>query len=347
MAHRIRSSFRSLAALALAGALTQVVVPAPARAQDAAAAKPDKKTIDAARKAYGEGEKAYGAGDYAAAYVGYKKAHELIPSPNALYWMAMSLDKQGDRPADALAAYEEFLKHPGHAKLGDDKVAAAKDRVAALQKTPGELTITTTPPGATVAVDGEAQPGETPLTIKVPGGSHKLTVKSSGFETKELEITVKPGGKSEEKVQLELAGAGDMGAEAPPAAVEPEPEPAVAPPAEGEPKEKSVERSLVPAYVTLGIAGAGAIVGTIFGLQAMSAKSKFDDSPTTKSADDVERNALIADISFGVALTLGITGVVLLLDDEDPQQDARRAPRLVVGPFASPTGGGAAARMSF
>lgn len=346
MAHRIRSPFRTLAALTLAGALTQVVAPAPALAQGEPAAKPDKKTIDEARKAYGEGEKAYGKGDFASAYLGYKKANELIPSPNALYWMAMSLDKQGDRPAEALAAFEDFLKHPNHAKLGDDKVAGAKERVSALQKTPGEVTITTTPPGATVSIDGAAQAGETPLTIKLPGGTHKLSVKSSGFETKELEITVKPGGKSEEKVQLELAGAADMGAETPPPAAEPEPEPAPAAPAEEAPADRE-EKSAVPAYVTLGIAGAGAIVGTIFGLQAMSAKSKFDDEPTTKSADDVESNALIADISFGVALTLGITGVVLLLDDDDPQQDARRAPRLVVGPFASPTGGGAAARMSF
>ena len=35
----------------------------------------------------------------------------------------------------------------------------------------------------------------------------------------------------------------------------------------------------------------GAIVGTIFGIQALSAKSDFDDHPTTEAADDVERNA--------------------------------------------------------
>ena len=73
----------------------------------------------------------------------------------------------------------------------------------------------------------------------------------------------------------------------------------------------------MPAYVTLGIAGAGAVVGTIFGLKALSAKSDFDDTPTRELADDTERNALIADMAFGVAITLGVTGIVLLTTDEE------------------------------
>jgi hypothetical protein len=115
---------------------------------------------------------------------------------------------------------------------------------------------------------------------------------------------------------------------------------------------------MVPAYVTLGIAGASAVVGTIFGVQALSSKSDFDDTPTTELADDTERNALIADMAFGVAITLGVTGVVLLTSDEDPApataQNVRlkRAPEKRAGevnlrPYAGPKGGGASARVTF
>lgn len=110
---------------------------------------------------------------------------------------------------------------------------------------------------------------------------------------------------------------------------------------------------MVPAYVTLGIAGAAAVVGTIFGVQALSSKSDFDETPTTELADDTERNALIADMAFGVAITLGVTGVVLLTSDEEPAaapaKSARlkRGPSLNLTPYASPKSGGAKARVTF
>ncbi len=110
---------------------------------------------------------------------------------------------------------------------------------------------------------------------------------------------------------------------------------------------------MVPAYVTLGIAGAAAVVGTIFGVQALSSKSDFDKTPNTDKADDTERSALIADMAFGVAITLGVTGVVLLTSDDDPPPAAaatlpklKRA-RLDLIPYGGPKSGGATARLTF
>jgi hypothetical protein len=104
--------------------------------------------------------------------------------------------------------------------------------------------------------------------------------------------------------------------------------------------------------VTLGIAGAGAVVGTIFGIQALGAMNDFDDDPTSEKADDVERNALIADMAFGVAITLGVTGIVLLTSGDQPAEAAQHVPltakaKLEVAPYVSPEGGGAAARLTF
>jgi PEGA domain len=324
----------------------------PAEAKDAkpVAAKPadkpkppDKKTKDAARKAYGEGEKAFAAGDFAAAQVGFGKANELIPAPQAAYWVAKSIDGQG-KTEDAIAAYDKLLADPGIASLGDEKTNDAKARIAALKaKLVGEVSVVTNPMGATVSIDGTPQAGETPMIVKLPPGAHKLTLVAAGFEPKEVDIDVKGGEKAEQKLELV--------AKAPPPP--PPPEPVVEAPAPPPPPPPPPPRSKVPAYITLGIAGAGAVVGTIFGIKALGAKNDFDKKPTGGAADDTERNALIADMAFGVAITLGVTGVVLLTSDDSAApasaklQNLPKRAKLVVAPYASPYGAGAGARYTF
>jgi hypothetical protein len=328
----------------------EVAKPASAAAAKPATAKPDpkpkapdKKTKDAARKAYGEGEKAYAAGDFGAAYAGFSKANELIPSSQAAYWAAKSLDAQG-KTEEAISAYERLLVDPDFGKLGDEKTADARARMAELKgKLAGEISVVTTPAGATVSVDGVAQTGETPMTVKLPPGPHKLSVAAPGFDPKDIDVDVKGGEKSEQKL--------DLVAKAPPPP--PAPEPVVEAPAPPPPPPPPPPRSKVPAYITLGIAGAGAVVGTIFGIKALGAKSDFDKVPTSGSADDTERNALIADMAFGVAITLGVTGIVLLTSEDSTAPAAakleklpKRA-RLVVAPYATPRGGGAGAQYTF
>jgi len=87
-------------------------------------------------------------------------------------------------------------------------------------------------------------------------------------------------------------------------------------------------------------------VGTYFGIKALNDKDSYDSHPTTKRADITERDALVADMAFGVALTLGITGVVLLTGS-GPEEAPTKTGALVVAPYASPKGGGAAAQLTF
>ncbi|HEX6766064.1 MAG TPA: PEGA domain-containing protein [Polyangiaceae bacterium] len=343
-----------LAGLATVGTFADVAyagdAPAPKAAADkpaakpagaAPAAKPDKKTADAARKAFGDGQKAFGAGDFVAAQASFQKANELIPSPQASYWIAKCIDGQ-NKTEDAIAAYEALLADPNVDKIGDEKRADAKARLDALKATlAGEVAVDTNPLLASIAVDGVAQPGEAPMTLKLSPGKHRITVSSKGYTPKDIDLDVKGGDKLKQSVILEK--------EAPPiaaAAVVAAPPPEQPPP----PKPKE-ERSMVPAYVTLGIAGAGAIVGTIFGIQALNAKNDFNKTPTTELADKAERDALICDMAFGVAITLGVTGVVLLTSDDEPAAAAKAAPpkaaRLEVAPYVGKKSGGAAAKLTF
>jgi hypothetical protein len=313
----------------------------PARAQtpSAAAASPSAETKATARAAYGAGEKAYGAGDYAMAETKFEEANRLIPSIHARYWIAMCRGVLG-KPG-SYEALEAVLADPESSKLGAEKIDAGKARLTELAKVPASVEVTSNPPGGALTIDGN-ESGTTPNTVELPAGSHKLTVTLEGYEPMTVDLTVKPGEKASKELELTES--------APPPAPTPGPAPEAEPTEAAAPPQKE-ERSLIPAYVTLGVAGASAIVGTIFGLQALSASSDFDDSPTTEKADDAERNALIADMAFGVTITLGITGIVLLTAGDDSELSARNtpttSPRLHVTPYAGPKGGGAAARVTF
>lgn len=248
----------------------------------------------------------------------------------------MSLDQLGNVPG-ALAAYERVLASPDKAQLGADKVANAEARQRALAATPAELVITTVPAGARVNVSGVDAGSPTPLTLRLAPGRHVVRAVLDGYEPQQIELNVSAGEKLTPTLTLvkashesRLAPIPALGADAPPALA---------------------ERSRVPGYVTLAIAGASAVVGTIFGIQALQDKSDFDDNPTTSKADDVERNALIADMAFGVTLTLGITGIVLLVAEDPvpaaPQVSALPQQRLRVTPYVAPSGAGAAATLTF
>jgi hypothetical protein len=253
----------------------------------------------------------------------------------------MSLDQMGHVPA-ALAAFERVLASPEKSQLGPEKLTNAEVRQRALAATPADLVLTTTPPGARVNVSGVDLRAPTPITLKLAPGRHVVRVTLDGYAPQQIELNVTPGAKISPTLNLVPA--------ANPAATGAMPVPALLDnPSDSPPP--SVPRSPVPGIVTLSIAGASAIVGTIFGIKALSDKQDFDDAPTTNTADNVERNALIADMAFGVTLTLGITGVVLLVADDpvpDQSQVGSLAPqRLQVAPYVATTGGGASAKLVF
>ncbi len=327
-----------------ASAATPTASAAPATDDAAAQPAPPAPARDeeGAKAALAKGQEAYRNGDYAGAAQAFAESNQLAPSPTAKYWHAMALDLQG-LAAEAVAAFGELFSTPGHEALGEDLLTPARKRFELLEKIPATVLLQVTPASAMVEVDGVAQQGSAPFTLKLAAGKHQLKVSQEGFEPLTTELDVSPAQSVEQAVELvPLPAAPPPVVEPPPVATAPEP------PAPAEP------RSKVPAYVTLGVAGVSAALGTVFGLQALSAKSDFEDDPTASNADAVERNALIADMAWGIALTLGITGVVLLTTDEPAPTEQAKANRrrqvaggLRVAPYVTPSGGGAAARLTF
>lgn len=296
----------------------------------APAAQPTAEQKAEAAAALAQGEAAYKAGDYAGAVAHFERANTLAPSPTAQYWLATSLDLQGDAPR-AILAFEALFQNPQHTTLPAEQLDPARTRLEALKQIPATIALKVEPADVQVLIDDVPQPGTSPFSLKLSPGTHKIRVQRDGYEPLETELTVSAAESLEDNVQLVK-----IETARPPETAE------AAPPPPAAPREP---RSKLPAYVTLGVAGAGAVVGTLFGIQALSAQDEFEKEPSAPNADDVERNALIADMAFGVAFTLGITGVVLLTS-EDPVESAT-AKSLQLTPYASKTGGGASAKLSF
>jgi hypothetical protein len=292
-----------------------------------------------ARAAYGAGQEAYAAGQYAAAAEHFARADELLPAIQAKYWRALSLDQQGD-VAGAYAALSVVLADPKKDELGAEKLQAVTARQRELSAVPADLLVTSTPAGAHVQVSGVDVPTPTPLSLRLAPGRHELVISLPGYESQRVPITATPGAQLRPNVTLLPQTASAQAGPIAPLGSE-----------TGALDSARAPRSLVPGYVTLGIAGAAAIVGTIFGVRALNDKKDYDEHPTAKGADDVERNALIADMAFGVTLTLGVTGIVLLVADDSAPQTASSASSNSAGlhlqPYVSPKGAGASASMSF
>lgn len=324
------------------GATTATAPPMPAEAAPAepamTPAEPTAAERDEARLAFEAGSKAFGEAQFEVALAEFKKAYAIIPSPHAEYWIALSMDKADPETKDpkALAdAYETFLTNPGATHVGTEQVATSKVRLSELRKAlPATVTIVSTPSGANVTINGEAKEGLTPLTLELPAGDYQVGLTLAGHETTMVNIHAEGGVALEQQVTLAQT------------VVAPPP----APVTETQPEAQS--KSMVPAIVTLGLGAAGLISGTVFGIMALNSKSKFNDDPTSDHADAAERNALIADMSFGIALTLGLTGIVLLTSNhsattETAKKKQNKGTELAVAPYASPLGGGAVARLKF
>ena len=293
----------------------------------------------------------YRSGDYLNALVDFQAADAIMFSPQTSLYIAKCLDHVG-RLADAVPRYQEFIASAPGAMSQDQ--AGASTRVSQIMAMPGKVHLDTNPAGASVAIDGSVQPSvATPADVDVAPGTHTIRFTLSGYAAREVPITVTYA-TALSLPQVTLAQNAVVPVPVPvpvPVASNPPPPP---PPAQ--------PRSKVPAYVTGGLALAAAGVGTIFGVLALGDKSDFNKNPTSATADNGENHALIADMSFFVAITLGVTSAVLFFtkDNDAPQTASRSSgnpavaavkPRktftITAAPIVTPHGGGAGALIQF
>lgn len=96
-------------------------------------------------------------------------------------------------------------------RCNDDAVSAMLDalteQVGSFSSRNGTLKLTSSPPGATVEIDGE-RVGETPLDHVLPPGKHEVTVSRAGFRVERRTVEIEAGQPSEQLVELAALSSG-------------------------------------------------------------------------------------------------------------------------------------------
>jgi hypothetical protein len=298
-------SIRLGCGLLVAGAV--FLAQTPAHADDTI--KLTKPQITAAKKHYGDGDKKYKAGDFAGAEVEFKAANDIKAAPQTERQIGLCEDALGHFQV-AVDWYDKFLAHvPDKMASQGDEIKKREGEIKAL---PGKVHIDSTPPGASVSVDDKAQPTPTPTDIDLPPGAHVIKLTATGRLPTQKSIDVAFASTQSVSATLDPQPTPALAPPPPAPAAEAPPPPAAPPPPPAEP------RSMVPAYVTGGLAIVAAGVGTVFGVMTLNDKSSYNSNPTSQTADNGDTHALICDMSFGVALTFGVTSAVLFLTKDEP-----------------------------
>lgn len=150
-------------------ASTLAVTPASAQPRRGARASDD---LARARALDGEGVKAFGEGRYNDAIRFFEEAHRLGGPPFEL-WNIAKCHLRLDQPEQAAEMLERYLETKD---LAPEDRKEASEQLDELRRRTSTLTVSSSPTGATVIVDGRVVEGRTPVSTTVPPGAHIVTV---------------------------------------------------------------------------------------------------------------------------------------------------------------------------
>ncbi len=171
---------KGLAPIVVLMALLASCVPPPGMAGPGA---PDQgvlsahSSVAAARGLDQEGVRSYRAGRFTDAIAYFRAAHDL-GGPSSELWNIVRCREGMDDLEGASAAIDEYLALKY--LLAQDRADAQRE-AQALRTRPSVLTVTTTPPGALVTLDGRPAPGSTPLSLEIRPGGHTLGIRHDGY----------------------------------------------------------------------------------------------------------------------------------------------------------------------
>jgi len=272
--------------------------PHPALAADPRAEAPtsaeQRKT--AAKARYEEGVEAYRATRYADAVRLFLEADALSPSAALSYNIARAYEKLAD-DAQTLRWYRNYLRLEPGAKNAAEVRGYVETLSAGLAKLGlQQLTVLTTPPGATVAIDGTPL-GVSPLTVELRPGTHSAQVSRRGFADVNGTFSLPAATPIDMRVTLQASPTGD----------------AKAPDADRE----TGRRFGIAPYVTLGAAAACFASAGIFEALRRSAQNSARTEQVQlayeQDIDDMNSRQTTARVLLGVGGVLAATGVTLLV----------------------------------
>jgi hypothetical protein len=246
---------------------------------------------------------------YEEAYLAFKAAYAISPSPNILGNLGLSAMKL-ERDGEAIEAYTTYLaKGTG---LADEEKRQIETDLSTMKSTLATLELKVEPNAATVVdervpTSGNVvrnrygQAGPSPLKLGMRAGVHRVRVALEGYQEQVIEVELTPGAKEARSVKLEQVLAGAVTVPDKP------------------PSSQEMERPIpVYAWVTLGLTGALAVGTGVTGGLALANKSDYDeinDGSDPTAADDSRSKGQALNIATDVLLgtTVAAAGVTLIL----------------------------------
>jgi hypothetical protein len=145
--------------------------------------------LERARVLDQQGVRAYREERYNDAIRFFEEALRLGGPPSEI-WNIAKCHVHMDEPEEGAKYIEEYLGQKG---LSAGDRAEAEQQLHEIQHRHSTLTVSSSPAGATVYLEGHRWAGVTPATIDVAPGDHKLTIEEAGYESVERSITAKFG----------------------------------------------------------------------------------------------------------------------------------------------------------
>lgn len=256
------------------------------------------------------------------ALVELKRAYEIAPNYRVLYNIGQAHMALGEF-VEAIQAYEEFLKQGG-SEIDAARRSELQGQLEQLRRNTALVAIRVSEPGAMVSVDGK-EVGKAPLAdnVVLSVGQHRISALAEDGSSASEEMNVAGGDFREVTLTLVAAAA------------------AAGPVLEAEsvPEKPPMAARKKWAIGLLGSAGALAVVGGGLALSARSANDDYQKALNTEPGDpdaiqsahdQLSRRALAADVMFGAALAVGVTGVVLMFVKGRTQADQASAKRVQI-----------------
>jgi hypothetical protein len=274
----------------------------------------------------------YGEADYRAALVEFRRAYALSPNAAVLYNVGEA-EYQLQDYAGALVTFERFLSESSPL---DSHHAEVESNVETLRSRVGRLTITTSPPGADIAVDDQVV-GKTPLdrSVLVSIGHRKVVTSMPG----RLPVTryVDVAAEDNVAVALQLPPQSDPSSQPPSF-------PSQSAPADTGRPSRSGPALREAGWVTTGTLAAGAVSFGILAWRESSnlktARGTFPTSSATLQHDAsmTQTFGAIADWLTAAALVVGGITLYSTLSSSSSsatQRGSTGTTRIVLGPGAA------------
>jgi tetratricopeptide (TPR) repeat protein len=267
---------------------------------------PGESPRDRAKAEYGAGLAAYQEGRLREAIDHLTCANQLVASADLAYNIAVTYDAMGDA-ASALRWFREYRRQGG----ADADSAPVRDKLAELEAAlqavgVQQVTIASTPAGATLRVDEQAM-GLTPFTLELKPGRHRYRLSAPGRQS------------ADAMFELRADRSLDLAVELAPAATEVPAAPSVAPSAAAPVPGRSVDAG-IGTWTWLSLGAGTLLLGGALGveLRRQQLDRELDDVSQARYQDRYDAMSAqqtTARVLFGLgAATLTAGGVLLFLD---------------------------------